>query len=88
MSKTRTFKIGHVEAFQDKPSSETRLAIERIHKLQEERLRGINCGKHILSLVDEILKIEDANLSTEEISKIRNTRLSDVLQTLVRKTNL
>ena len=37
MSKTRTFKIGDAEIYQDKPSSETKRIMETIHNKEIDR---------------------------------------------------
>jgi hypothetical protein len=73
MSKTRTFKIGHADVFQDKPSEETRLALEIMHKNQHHKANG---------LVDNSI-----NDIAEAMKDKSEAELSIVLNVIVRETN-
>lgn len=63
---TRTFKIGNAEVFQDKPSEETRRAIQIMHKTQEDNLYATsepNLEEFMESLSDKLSKLDESVLN-------------------------
>lgn len=73
MSQTRNFTIGHATVFQDKPSEETRLALERMHKNELES-RGLLIRSGIKKLAELLADKEESELAV-------------TLKVLVRETN-
>ena len=73
MSTTRNFKIGHADVFQDKPSEETRLMLESMHRAEYEKACNLVDGA-----VHEIAELLKHKTEAE---------LSIVLKAIVRRTN-
>lgn len=67
---TGTFKIGHVEAFQDKPSKELMSALEYMHNKERERALEISAAK-IIGLSLELKDKTEAEISIVIKSLVR-----------------
>jgi len=80
MSQTRKFKIGNAEIFQDKPSEETRRALELMHKTQEENLYKLSEG-YKYSTIEETI-----NAIAEKLSNFDESVVSAFVSVLIRKT--
>lgn len=72
MSKTRNFKMGHADVFQDKPNEESRKFIKSLEKDIEK------CG---------LLVRHNAQKLAEALSDKSEAELSIVLKFLVKETN-
>lgn len=73
MSKTRTFKMGDAEVYQDKPSQESKMAIELMHKAEHERC-GLLVKKGIKDLAEALADREDSELGTALKLLVRMTK--------------
>lgn len=82
MSNTRTFRIGHVEVFQDKPSKETQMAIECMHDAERKKALDITDGK----ILGFALSLKDK--TEAEISIVINSLLKRIDYYKANKTDL
>lgn len=73
MSKTRTFKMGDAEIYQDKPNQDAKLAIESMHKAEYDKC-GLLVKRGIKDLSEALSEKEDNELSVALKVLVRMTK--------------